>query len=383
MFGRDAPLRALLIFMVLAAVGVSVINADHAEPAVRWQLTIVGLFYLAVLLFLIRAESVRKTSSGLILGFAVQLIFTGWISFLLVQLGVLGVAILLFMPVIGMAVADLDARGLIIVLTLCAVQFLGAAWLIGGNSLLPEAALGFAAGAAFVIMLIRLVIREQQANNEVARLNERLWQQLLNAEALSSERERVRLAREIHDGLGHSLTTAAVQLEVAELELATNQDAARQALARARECISRGLKDVRASVSNLRQSPLEGRSLAEAVADLAAEIEREGLQVEYQCHGLPRKLPEPLSMEVYRAAQEGLSNVLKHSGASHARVQLDFRSPRFTFLLIEDNGGGGSDRHAEGFGLKGLQERAKLVDGVFEAGSRPDQGFRLRFGVPA
>lgn len=383
MFGRDAPLRALLIFMVLAAILVSVINADHAEPAVRWQLLIVGLVYLAVLLFLITAESVRSTVTGLVLGFAVQLFFTAWISFLLVQLGVLGVAVLLFMPVIGMAVADLGIRGLIIVLALCAAQFLGAAWLIGGVTLLPEAALGFAAGAAFVIMLIRLVLREQQAKSEVARLNERLWQQLRNAEALSSERERVRLAREIHDGLGHSLTTAAIQLEVAELELTTNHNAAKRALGRARDCISRGLTDVRASVMNLRQSPLEGRSLAEAVADLAAELERDGLKVEYQCHGVPRKLPGPLSMEVYRAAQEGLSNVLKHSGASQARILLDFRSPRFTCLLIEDDGDGGSDQLTEGFGLKGLQERAKLVDGVFEAGPRPHQGFGLRFGVPA
>lgn len=383
MFGHDVPLRALLIFMVLAAILVSVINAGHAEPAVRWQLMIVGLLYLVMLLSFIRAESLRSTSTGLILGFGVQLLLTAWICFLLVQLEVLGVAVLLFMPVIGMAVADLGFRGLTLVVIACAAQFLGAAWLIGGMPLLPEAALGFAAGAAFVIILVRLVIREQQANHEVAQLNKRLWQQLHNAEALSSERERVRLAREIHDGLGHSLTTAAIQLQVAELELATNHDAARQALGRARDCISRGLEDVRASVLNLRQSPLESRSLAEAVANLAADIERDELRVEYQCKGVPRKLPESLAMAVYRAAQEGLSNVLKHSGAGRAQILLDFSSPRTTCLLIEDDGDAGQHQAEQGFGLKGLQERARLIDGVFEAGPRPDQGFRLRFEVPA
>ncbi len=381
--GRDLSLWALLIFMVLAAILVSVINADDAAPAVRWQLSAAGMLYLVVLLYLIRAESVRIKSKGRILGFALQLFFTGWISFLLVKLGSLGVALLLFMPVIGMAFATLSRPGLIIVLTLCAAQFLGAAWMIGGPRLLPEATLGFAAGAAFVIILIRLVIREQHANHEIAQLNERLWQQLRNAEALSSERERVRLARDIHDGLGHNLTTAEVQLKVAELELSTDPTAARRALGRARECISRGLADVRTSVSGLRQSPMDGRSLAEAIADLAADIDSDELRIDYQCHGLPRTLPTAFSLEVYRAAQEGLSNVLKHAGATRVCVQLDFCSPESTSLLIEDDGHGGSDQSLGGFGLKGLQERANLVGGSFAAGRQAGGGFRLQFSVPA
>jgi len=226
------------------------------------------------------------------------------------------------------------------------------------------------------------LLREQQARHEIATLNARLWEQLQHADALSSERERTRIARDIHDGLGHSLTTAGIQIEVAEAQLATDPAATRQAMKRARDCISRGLADVRAAVSSLRQSPLDGRTLAEAIADLAADSDRGEKKIEYQCRGVPRKLPAQLSLTLYRAAQEGLSNVLKHADAGHVWIVLDFESDHCASLTIEDDGDGDFEPAQDGFGLESLRERAMLAGGDFEAIRRSNGGFRLRLSVP-
>lgn len=380
--GPKLPLWALLAFMVVAAIAVSIVNAEHVAPTLRWNLIVAGSLYLVALFDLLRRAEKRLAVGSLILSFSILLTLTGWISLLMVQLRVLGVVVLLFMPMMGIATAQLGPRGVAVVLAFCAFQFLGAAWLIGGTGLLPEAALGFTAGAAFVIMLVQLFLREQQSRQEVASLNARLWEQLQHAEALSTERERIRIAREIHDGLGHSLTTAGIQIEVAEARLASDPAATREALKRARDCVSRGLTDVRAAVSSLRRSPLDGRTLAEGIADLAADSECGDARIEYQCRGVPRRLPAPLSLTLYRAAQEGLSNVLKHARAGHVCVVLDFESDQYASLTIEDDGCGDREPAQDGFGLKSLRERATLVGGDFEATQRPDGGFRLRLSVP-
>jgi signal transduction histidine kinase len=100
--------------------------------------------------------------------------------------------------------------------------------------------------------------------------------------------------------------------------------------------------------------------------------------------GEPRKLPPGVEHALYRAAQEGLTNIRKHARATNALVRLDFRKPQHIVLELADNGVG-ADGHAtsSGFGLRGLRERIELLGGTVSSGNRLGGGFALRVEVPA
>lgn len=362
--------------MVVGAIGVSLLNARTPDPIAKFVAVVGGGAYLATL-FLSSAFRNR------ILLFLTLLILTGGTVAALAAMGVLGAGVLMFMPVVGLAAWELRWPGLFTVMGVSATQFLGSAWYIGsGGGLLAEAAIGFAAAIAFVIVFVGIAKREALARAEAESLNARLWEQLENADALATERERVRLAREIHDGLGHSLTSARVQLEVAERQLTEDREAAAAAIRTAGVCVAKGLADVRNSVGSLRQSPLDGVSLPEAVARLAADTSAPGLEVRYECRGAPRMLETAAALALYRAAQEGLSNVCKHAGARQAKVVLDFTEADRVRITVEDDGSGQAGDAIPGFGLIGLRERARLLDGSFGAGPSDAGGFRLVLAVP-
>ena len=102
-----------------------------------------------------------------------------------------------------------------------------------------------------------------------------------------------------------------------------------------------------------------------------------------QIEGVARPLPSGVEHALFRAAQEGLTNVRKHAGAQEASLVLDFRAPDQVRLEIADNGRGAPSVDPRGFGLVGLRERIELLGGRVEAGPRPEGGFRLRVEVPA
>jgi two-component system, NarL family, sensor kinase len=197
--------------------------------------------------------------------------------------------------------------------------------------------------------------------------------------------ERNRLAREIHDTLAQGLAGIAMQLETADELLGSGapqvqiQEIVRNALGLARA----NLEEARRSVLDLRAAPLEGRSLPEALCDLAESIRSDQLEVHCRCKGAKRPLPVRIEVGLYRIAQEALMNVAHHARATRVDLRLTV-SPHKAVMIVEDNGTGFEPNHSyQGrFGLVGLNERAHLLGGSFKIESAPGKGTIVEVVVP-
>jgi signal transduction histidine kinase len=232
------------------------------------------------------------------------------------------------------------------------------------------------------------------------------------AEELAIARERNRMAREIHDTLGHYLTILAVQLETA-LKLEERDEhhnpVLRAELAEARRVTAECLAEVRRSVAALRPADLSAMSLRDALVRLVAESETllPETEITLDVEDEARELPAELRLALYRCAQEALTNVRKHAAATKVLVRLrvgkDAARPGpvgvEAELTVLDNGQHGQAGHGApsdenspgapeavdqpvGFGLRGMRERIALLGGTVEAGPEPEQGWRVEVRVP-
>jgi signal transduction histidine kinase len=197
----------------------------------------------------------------------------------------------------------------------------------------------------------------------------------------TAEAERARIARELHDVLAHSLSGLAIQLEGARLMAA--RDGAKpglvEALERAKQLSVDGLQEARRAVRALRGDDVPG---PEGLPALVQDFERDaGIAVDYAVQGEPRRLAPDAALAIYRAAQEALTNVARHSGAAHAAVRLRYE-PGATRLIVEDEGPPKPSDVGSGSGLSAMRERAALLRGTVEAGAH-DGGFRVEVSLPA
>jgi len=192
--------------------------------------------------------------------------------------------------------------------------------------------------------------------------------------------ERNRIAREIHDSLGHTLTIVNVQIEAARVVMGSDPDRALDALNKAQDLTQKGLTRVRESVAALRESPVSKRPLGEAIASLVQEAQSSGIVTEFKVAGEPQTLENKVALALYRAAQEGLTNVRRHARASRVDVLLDFQ-PAEVRLEVRDNGVGAA-KTSEGFGLLGIRERMQLLGGGLEINTGVGKGFCLMASVP-
>ncbi len=201
------------------------------------------------------------------------------------------------------------------------------------------------------------------------------------AEDLAVTKERNRMAREIHDGLGHYLTVVNVQLEAARALVHSDPARAEAALGKAQKMAQEGLADVRRSVTALRESPVAERSVTDALAELVAASNAAGVATTLHVVHEPRPVPPKAALTLYRASQEALTNIRKHAAATEATMTLAFEPDRVD-LTVADNGAG-SDRPGAGFGLLGIRERVQLLNGTFDVRTAVGQGFVLALSVPA
>lgn len=198
--------------------------------------------------------------------------------------------------------------------------------------------------------------------------------------------ERNRLAREIHDTLAQGLSATALQLETAEAMLEVGADVQRvhAAVHRALEATRQNLKEARRSVLDLRAAPLQGRTLAEALEELcASSTSADGVHVRFEAVGGARSLPSRIEAGLYRIAQEALSNVLHHAGATAVSVRLVAEPDRITLFVEDDGRGFAVEETPPGrFGLIGMRERARLLGGALQVESTPGAGARIEAVVP-
>lgn len=273
---------------------------------------------------------------------------------------------------------------------LLTLGWLGALALLGaslGDLLVNLVSIGL--GQIFTVTFARVLVlfqqqtaRAQALAAELQAANQALASAAERERELSAAEERLRLARDIHDGLGHHLTVLNVQLQAAARLVERDPPRAAQVLAICRDEAQAAMAEVRQSVAAMRHSPLDGRPLEEAIAALVAEFDRASpLDVTFRREGEPAELTQAAALTLYRAAQEGLTNAQKHALAGRVAVTLAF-APGAAALRVRDDGAGAAASGACGFGLAGLRERAAQLGGTLSAGPRPDGGFLLEVEVP-
>lgn len=285
-------------------------------------------------------------------------------------------ATLLMMVLVSQCVRLLPAPGWIAVTALVPFVHLGMEWGPGLRN-----GLGTLAAAAFTAVVTWLLLREQRAGVALAEANGALRGYAAQAEELATTRERNRVARDIHDGLGHHLTVVAMQVQAARAILAGDPERADAVLAQAQEQAGAALAEVRRSVAALRE-PRETPPLPDALAELVADSSASGVATSLEIRGEQRLLAAPATESVFRTAQEGLTNVRKHAGAATARLVLDYRDTGCVRLEVHDDGCGTPPPEAGGFGLLGLRERAGRLGGRLDVDAVPGRGTTLTVEVP-
>lgn len=232
-----------------------------------------------------------------------------------------------------------------------------------------------------------LAERQNQAqlavvNAQLESANTQLRQYALRIEDLATVQERNRIAREIHDALGHSLTVFNLHLEAALRLFETDPAEAKALLLEAKQLGKTALSEVRQSVSALRSDPLQGQSLAVAITGLVAEFQR-STSVTPVCQlNFAETMTAEIKTTVYRIVQESLTNIYKYAGATQVKIAIT-ASDQGLQAVVEDNGKGFDlDQNTTGFGLQGMRERSLASGGSLEIFTRPDSGCRVVFRYP-
>ncbi len=232
----------------------------------------------------------------------------------------------------------------------------------------------------FVLLLVGALLSEQESRQKLAEANQQLREYAMLIEDRAISQERNRIAREIHDSVGHHLTAQSIQLENAALFIAEDKQRAARHLQQARELGKEALKEVRASVKSWRSHPLK-QSFLQALSQLISEFEATTSVPVASNLQIPDTLPLDISIVLYRVIQEALTNISKHAQATKVDLFLLENSREFA-LKIEDNGCGFNPaQNTTGFGLQGMGERVMAVGGHFDLNSSPGEGCKIEVKI--
>ncbi|MEV8394995.1 MULTISPECIES: sensor histidine kinase [unclassified Streptomyces] len=204
--------------------------------------------------------------------------------------------------------------------------------------------------------------------------------------------ERLRIARELHDMVAHSIGIIAIQAGMGSRVIRTQPAEAHEAL-RAIEATSREtLSGLRRTLVALRQADPDAEVSERApitpspgLADLerlAATTADAGVRVDVRRGGEQRPLPADIDLSAYRIVQEALTNVVRHAGTGHCRVTIEYGDGELSVEIVDDGRGATEDGPAHGFGIVGMRERVALLHGRLSAGPRPEGGFRVAARLP-
>ncbi len=222
-----------------------------------------------------------------------------------------------------------------------------------------------------------LLLSELQAKNR------QLEEYAVQVEILAVVEERNRLAREMHDTIGHRLTAAAVQLEGAQRLVSGEPERAAAMIGSGRQQVRDALQDLRLTVGRLREPVEIELPLPQALHRLVAGFqEATGLAVHLELPAKNFEITSSQRLALYRAAQEGLTNVQRHAAARQAWLRLECLPDRICLQVIDNGSGLNSGNPISGFGLRGLQERAAQLDGVVTLSDRPGGGAILAIQLP-
>jgi signal transduction histidine kinase len=260
-----------------------------------------------------------------------------------------------------------------------------AAVVTGHGRLAPDQVLAFLSSLVAAWLLgygVRLnrarwsSLREQAA---------RLAQEQAEQTRLAVEQEQLRLARELHDIIGHTLSVIVAQAAATQRVIDAESELARQALGSIETTGRRGLVELRGLLGVMDRDPDKAgaatRPGLERLPALVARLGSAGLPVELVVSGQARPLPAEVESSAYRIVQEALTNALRHAGPTRATVVLGYR-PGALELRVRDEGRGSPHGVAAGQGIVGMRHGAALLGGEVTAGPGPDGGFQVTATLP-
>jgi signal transduction histidine kinase len=262
-----------------------------------------------------------------------------------------------------------------------------AGWPEGVLAMLPFAG-GYVFFGAFTYAWAAADAARQESQHLLAELSEahrQLQAYADRVEALTIAEERSRLARELHDSLGHELTALDIQVELLTRLPASMESERRQTLEQVQRLVKQTLTDVRRAVKALPPAVVEHFSLPEAVGALIADFAAAtGLPVTWAVEGEPLPLAMTAVLPLYRTAQEGLTNIRRHAPSTPGvRVRLTY-TPHAVSMCVENLPAPAPSAQmvSSGYGLTGLRARAEALGGSLEAGATEAGGFQLAMHLP-
>jgi signal transduction histidine kinase len=226
--------------------------------------------------------------------------------------------------------------------------------------------------------------------SEIARSRRERALELARTRAEEAKRraseERLRIARELHDVLAHNISLINVQAGVALHLTEDLPEQARGALMAIKQASVEALGELQSVLEVLRQGyespPRLPTSGLARLDDLVAKTEAAGLRVTTEIEGRPRPLPRGIDLAAFRIVQEALTNVTRHAGHANATIRIGYGERDLTVQIDDDGSGPGSEMSSGGRGISGMRERVVALAGDFEAGTRPEGGFRVRVRLP-
>ncbi|AGZ41512.1 sensor histidine kinase [Actinoplanes friuliensis] len=196
-----------------------------------------------------------------------------------------------------------------------------------------------------------------------------------------ADEERLRIARDLHDALTHSISLINVQAGVAVHLARKNGESVPEALVTIQETGREAMRELRATLEVLRADDTAGGAGLDRLDRLVEGARKAGLPVTVTVNGLPRDLPAPVDRTAYRIVQEALTNVTRHAGPASAAVRLDYGECELS-VRVDDDGTGSGAPGGTGVGLVGMRERVAALGGSLHAGPRSGTGFSVRATLP-
>jgi len=295
----------------------------------------------------------------------------------------------------------------IVFVTMCA--YLGLfSWPFSGDQLggLFSLSVSFFSFTAFAMLMQHLIseryernnllLQLSQANSELEEAHRRLADSAAQEQEIAVLRERTRLAREMHDTLGHALVLISIKLEAAQRLRQRDPERCDRELESTKEIVRTSMKELRASIANLRSPALELEPACRAISRYAREMaQRTGLRVSYDLHPDIEGLPEPVEETLWKVGQEALTNIEKHAHAQNVVLHISHRGDHI-LMRVQDDGVGLPQElrqeHEDGqitcaspeghYGLRGMFERAQSIGGRLYLRPGAERGTSVEVELP-
>jgi signal transduction histidine kinase len=229
----------------------------------------------------------------------------------------------------------------------------------------------YIAAGTFVVLFGFSLLSEQESRKRAIALTQQM-------EVLATTLERTRIARDIHDSLGYTLTTLDVQLSLSQRAYRDNPNQSLQALNTAKDLASQSLNEVRCALRTMHDKNFD---LHQALLTLMEQVQQgQSFEIHIDTN-LPQLSPQ-IGYQIYRIIQEGLTNIQKHAQATSIYLGSKVSAHQLTLELIDNGRGFNAQTAHAGFGLRGMRERAMLSRGQLDIESAPNQGTRICITIP-